>query len=399
MLQLDLKSFHQKHFPTAPLPGLVVEGFLGPGCNRPAGIEKQCKPRRYDDEYYNGMSLANVYKEHIDKHSQEERPQLEEYYESGFHDEDYPGIERRSRDLADDRSYKGPHDYDHCHEEFCFGGTYAAIETSYECDHNNDDEDLSFYPDGVERTLTDDQVAIFRRSELQVMVRRMRTRADEYRDLKKYDIKRVADVYGLGTREGAELNRIHPKVSRRTQVSLTNPLQPEQPSGGNLVLEYSIYDDHLQVTSLEAVERQLPFQKLPLGPGVDACVLQQDTPHIADPDQGSGVKHVKQAQSNELLRAEISRMAETIAQRPPIPALPMSIVPSTISSDVPSSAAHSRNKHKRRNKNRQRKLHSRSHERQDKSEFMDDSDDKAKTYRRQARESDEQRGDHIILEY
>ena len=41
----------------------------------------------------------------------------------------------------------------------------------YPLDYEEEEDDLGYYPDGVKRTLTDDQVAIFRHSEVQRLLR------------------------------------------------------------------------------------------------------------------------------------------------------------------------------------------------------------------------------------
>ncbi|KAI5210652.1 hypothetical protein E4T39_00169 [Aureobasidium subglaciale] len=41
-----------------------------------------------------------------------------------------------------------------------------------------DDDDLGYYPDGVKRTLTDDQIAMFRHSEIQTLLRERRRRRE-----------------------------------------------------------------------------------------------------------------------------------------------------------------------------------------------------------------------------
>ena len=44
----------------------------------------------------------------------------------------------------------------------------------------NEADDLGYYPDGVKRTLTDEQIAIFRHSEIQAILRERRHKAEAY---------------------------------------------------------------------------------------------------------------------------------------------------------------------------------------------------------------------------
>lgn len=43
----------------------------------------------------------------------------------------------------------------------------------------NEDDSLGYYPDGVKRTLTDEQIAIFRHSEIQELIRQHQARLDD----------------------------------------------------------------------------------------------------------------------------------------------------------------------------------------------------------------------------
>lgn len=50
----------------------------------------------------------------------------------------------------------------------------------------NDDEDLGYYPDGVQRTLTDEQIRIFRHSEIHALRREQQAREEEEEDRAKH---------------------------------------------------------------------------------------------------------------------------------------------------------------------------------------------------------------------
>ena len=68
---------------------------------------------------------------------------------------------------------------DHTHEPASFFASDAedhAEEASYD---DEDDDGLGYYPDGAKRTLTDDQIAMFRHTEMQVLLRDRRRQAED----------------------------------------------------------------------------------------------------------------------------------------------------------------------------------------------------------------------------
>jgi hypothetical protein len=60
-------------------------------------------------------------------------------------------------------------------ENFLDGVSQEATEEYYE----EEDDGLGYYPDGTKRTLTDEQVAMFRHSEIQAILRQRRLRREE----------------------------------------------------------------------------------------------------------------------------------------------------------------------------------------------------------------------------
>jgi hypothetical protein len=66
-------------------------------------------------------------------------------------------------------------------------------------DYDNNDDGLGYYSDGVKRTLTDDQIAMFRHSEIQLLLRERRLRRENSEGEPSHDapsepIKPVGDV-------------------------------------------------------------------------------------------------------------------------------------------------------------------------------------------------------------
>lgn len=59
-----------------------------------------------------------------------------------------------------------------------------SSEEAYNYEEDEEEDDLGYYPDGVKRTLTDEQIAMFRHSEIQALLRerRLAEEADEEED-------------------------------------------------------------------------------------------------------------------------------------------------------------------------------------------------------------------------
>ncbi|KAE8351400.1 hypothetical protein BDV28DRAFT_20982 [Aspergillus coremiiformis] len=66
-----------------------------------------------------------------------------------------------------------------------FPGSGQTLVSEYTCYENvtdefaDDDDDLGYYPDGVKRTLTDEQIRIFRHSEVHSLLRERQLREEE----------------------------------------------------------------------------------------------------------------------------------------------------------------------------------------------------------------------------
>jgi hypothetical protein len=60
-------------------------------------------------------------------------------------------------------------------EHFLHGVEQEPTEEYYD----EEDDDLGYYPDGTKRTLTDEQIAMFRHSEIQAIIRKRRLRREE----------------------------------------------------------------------------------------------------------------------------------------------------------------------------------------------------------------------------
>ncbi|KAL4916691.1 hypothetical protein BDW62DRAFT_102939 [Aspergillus aurantiobrunneus] len=78
----------------------------------------------------------------------------------------------------------------------------TQVRQTYEDTHDaSNDEDLGYYPDGVKRTLTDEQIRIFRHSEIHALLRERQIR-EENEDFER----RMGDKASSGARAGETEN-------------------------------------------------------------------------------------------------------------------------------------------------------------------------------------------------
>ncbi|BCS21274.1 DUF3807 domain-containing protein [Aspergillus puulaauensis] len=77
--------------------------------------------------------------------------------------------------------------------------------TSYEKNHDvSAEDDLGYYPDGVKRTLTDEQIRIFRHSEIHSLLRERQIKAENEEYERKFGDKAQAGPGGQDAQEGLE---------------------------------------------------------------------------------------------------------------------------------------------------------------------------------------------------
>ncbi|KAH9220575.1 hypothetical protein DL95DRAFT_34774 [Leptodontidium sp. 2 PMI_412] len=94
------------------------------------------------------------------------------------------------------------------------------------------DDGLGYYEDGVKRTLTDEQIAIFRHSEIEALLRERRHAAEEKEHQERYETKETVFVKGVAQTqysvleevEDGELEEESPASGASTPVSS----KPEQ---------------------------------------------------------------------------------------------------------------------------------------------------------------------------
>ncbi|KAK0753915.1 hypothetical protein B0T18DRAFT_385887 [Schizothecium vesticola] len=89
-------------------------------------------------------------------------------------------------------------------------------EEYYEDDDDDDDDGLGYYPDGVKRTLTDEQIAIFRHSELEKL--RRAKEAEEARASRKRTAAEASSPAATADAPAAEEGEIPDNVSEEGEV-------------------------------------------------------------------------------------------------------------------------------------------------------------------------------------
>ncbi|KAL4872267.1 hypothetical protein BDV12DRAFT_152685 [Aspergillus spectabilis] len=67
-------------------------------------------------------------------------------------------------------------------------GSQAQSEAQTTYTYENNEDDLGYYPDGVKRTLTDDQIRIFRHSEIHALLRERQVRAENEEFERKFGV-------------------------------------------------------------------------------------------------------------------------------------------------------------------------------------------------------------------
>jgi hypothetical protein len=105
-----------------------------------------------------------------------------------------------------------------------FSTTFLGpVEEEY-TEEAEDDDGLGYYDDGVKRTLTDAQIAIFRHSEIQALLRERRHAAEA----KNQDVaeKSSNPAAGQGKSEEGEL-----EIEKRNDISTASPVSNGQPLG------------------------------------------------------------------------------------------------------------------------------------------------------------------------
>jgi hypothetical protein len=107
-----------------------------------------------------------------------------------------------------------------------FVDAHTALSYKPGAEQQEEEGDLGCYPDGVKRTLTDEQIAMFRHSEIQQLLRERRRKREEEEEVTDYE---NADDQGeSGEFAGKEQGQDAPQQEgARSPVSEASSLEPE----------------------------------------------------------------------------------------------------------------------------------------------------------------------------
>lgn len=92
----------------------------------------------------------------------------------------------------------------------------ANLESAYVDEYFEEDDALGYYPDGVKRTLTDEQIAMFRHSEIQTVIRKRRNK-EQVDDLSDHHV-----ILDVSTAAAAEAN-VSPRDVDESLSSVSTP--------------------------------------------------------------------------------------------------------------------------------------------------------------------------------
>lgn len=100
-------------------------------------------------------------------------------------------------------------------------------EPAHDNTYEDGEEDLGYYPDGVKRTLTDEQIRIFRHSEIHALLRERQLQQDEA-DYEARREKSDEPCGGVGAEENA-MNIVVETTSVQGSATIAQPSSRQQP--------------------------------------------------------------------------------------------------------------------------------------------------------------------------
>ncbi|KAJ5641824.1 hypothetical protein N7490_005824 [Penicillium lividum] len=124
-----------------------------------------------------------------------------------------------------------------------FPGQETLIEPTTEAEYgdDSDDEDLGYYPDGVKRTLTDEQIRIFRHSEIHALLRARQLEQDnaEYEARQELSEKdRTTVVETTSTQTGTTSKNDNKDKTNKKEQNGSAPKMSKRPAEHDIDLSY-----------------------------------------------------------------------------------------------------------------------------------------------------------------
>jgi Protein of unknown function (DUF3807) len=289
------------------------------------------------------------------------------------------------------------------------------VEEHYE---NEEDDGLGYYPDGVKRTLSDEQVAIFRHSEFQRIMKMVRARVAEIEAAELEETPLEAAAREAAELEAAELKAA--KLELTTLPHVDNGLAWQIANGLDCPAQDLVQDKdkerhgtptrvgaaHSPKATVDLEHTEDSGSKLfdsiaakyGYGPGGKSMETDTDV-NVADQATVLGKRKCEPGQHQDQQPDESQEAAESINVESSAQNDTLSVVSSefttTTRSDVPEYFKSERTK-KRKKRRKPDPLAPAWH---DKNEFLDEADENGHTFRRKARELDAQKAETLELDY
>ncbi|KAJ5999914.1 hypothetical protein N7481_000323 [Penicillium waksmanii] len=105
-----------------------------------------------------------------------------------------------------------------------------AAEPADDDTYEDGEEDLGYYPDGVKRTLTDEQIRIFRHSEIHALLRERQLQQDEADYEARREKSEDEPHQTVGVKENA-MNAVAESPSVQGSATIAQPSSRQQPKG------------------------------------------------------------------------------------------------------------------------------------------------------------------------
>lgn len=118
---------------------------------------------------------------------------------------------------------------------------FSSEHTSHDLENNaHDDDVLGHYQDGVERTLTDEQIAIFRHTEIQQLLRERREKGVDSVELARPAARSIPNGEGIDCNDSAMENNEPPERPSKVHREEESEVNTDGPSGDNTRADFSV---------------------------------------------------------------------------------------------------------------------------------------------------------------
>ncbi|OJD29467.1 uncharacterized protein BKCO1_8000033 [Diplodia corticola] len=202
----EFRDFGRKHFPGAPQP-IVLPSFVTPSANSPPAHNTSPSSAASDIAYNAGFT-AGVSFGHAHGRA------------SGYYEGYNAAAAQLGAPTANTPDAAQP-DVGHAEAD--------AEDQVYEAHDYEEEEDLGFYPDGVRRTVDDEAVKFYRRSELMQMLKDAKIRVAERKEREaeeQNDVKPKLEAQVVDGLAQAELDKVEPQDVKEVNHDEPNVVKP-----------------------------------------------------------------------------------------------------------------------------------------------------------------------------